>query len=315
MYYPLSVQGSNELGIFKDICISPYYLSLVDLCAYGSSNNGVVDGFDFGGWIGNDSNYWNDSSISDSDFDYWDLTDDGSLNNDASNSALEYEIPPYLDDEGSYVFKLTEDSLYDLDTVYCNVMMSYFDTEEGIDLMLDLGTDDYVDMDWGTGLCRDNFDGFWFVLPDGQPICVYLIESVYEDEVYNVYTAPIYLNGEYTNLKIRQTYTDDGMVTEILGAWDGISESGSAARDLIQLKSGDVIEPCYPAYNAETYEYFDDYCGDRYIYDGSPYLEMGFLSDGDYYYSFEIYDYFNNGLYPDFVLFGVSDGELWYYEE
>lgn len=314
IYYPLSVQGSNELGIFKDICISPYYLSLVDLCAYGSSNNGAVDGFDFESWIGSNSDYWNYSSISYSDFDYWDLIDNGSLNNDASNSALEYEIPPYLDDEGSYVFKLTEDSLYDLDTVYCNVMMSYYDMEDDVDLMLDLGTDDYVDMDWYTGLCKDIFDGLWFVLPDGQPICVYLIESSYDDDLYNIYTAPIYLNDEYTNLKIKQTYTDDGLITEILGAWDGISESGSAARDLIQLKRGDVIEPCYPAYDVETYEYYDDYYGDPYIYDGNPYWEMGFLPDGDYYYSFEIYDYFNNGLYPDFVLFNVEDGELWYYE-
>lgn len=313
IYYPLSVQGSNELGIFKDICISPYYLSLVDLCAYGSSNNGAIDGFDFDSWIGSNSDYWNNGSVSDSEYGYWNSSNNGSLNNDASNSALEYEIPPYLDDEGSYVFKLTEESLYNLDTVYCNVMICYYDPEDGLDLMLDLGTDDYVDMDWNTGVCKDIFDGFWFVLPDGQPLCAYLIEDVYGDEMYNIYTAPIYLNGEYTNLKIKQTYGDE-MTTEILGVWDGISESGSAARDLIQLKKGDVIEPCYPAYDAETYDYYDDFYGDEYVYDGNAYWDMGFLPDGDYYYSFEIYDYYNNGLYPDFVLFGVEDGELWYYE-
>ena len=314
MYYPLSVQGSSELGTLKDICISPYYLSLVDLCAYGSSKNGNVDGFDFLGWLGSNSDYWSDSGFSDSGYSYWDGYDSGFLNSDIENSALEYEIPPYIDEEGYYGFKLTEDSLYDLDTVYCNIMMSLYDAEYDLDLMLDLGTDDYVDMDWYTGVCKDNFDGMWFVLPDGQPICTYLIESVYDDEVYNIYTAPIYLNDEYTNLKIKQTYTEDDMITEILGVWDGISENGSAARDLIQLEIGDVIEPCYPAYDAVTYEYVDDYYGDQYVYDGSPYLDMGFLPDGDYYYSFEIYDYYNNGLYPDFVLFGVEDGELYYYE-
>ena len=314
MYYPLSVQGSSELGILKDICISPYYLGLVDLCAYGSSKNGDVDGFDFSGWLDSGSDFWSGGSFSNSGYGYWDADDSGFLNSDAENSALEYEIPPYIDEEGYYGFKLTEDSLYNLDTVYCNVMISFYDAEDDLDLMLDLGTDDYVDMDWYTGVCKDNFDGMWFVLPDGQPICTYLIDAVYGDEIYNIYTAPIYLNDEYTNLKIRQTYTDDGMITEILGVWDGISENGSAARDLIQLEIGDVIEPCYPAYDAVTYEYCDDYYGDQYIYDGNPYWDMGFLPDGDYYYSFEIYDYYNNGLYPDFVLFGVEDGELYYYE-
>lgn len=316
MYYPLSVQGSSELGIFKDICISPYYLSVADLCAYGSSNNGEIDGFDFNGWLDSDSGFWSGSSISDSDYNYWNADDNSSLNLDASNSSLEYEVEPYLDDEGSYVFKLTEDSLYNLDTVYCNVMISYCGEDGNSELMLDLGTDDYVDMDWDTGVCKDIFDGYWFVLPDGQPICVYLIESYYDDnEYYNIYSSPIYLNGEYTNLKIKQSYTDDETVTEVLGAWDGISENGSAARDLIQLKKGDIIEPCYPAYDAATYEYYDDYYGDEYVYDGDPYWEMGFLPDGDYYYSFEIYDYYGNGLYPDFVLFNIEDGELFYYED
>lgn len=312
IYYPLSVQGSNELDILKDICISPYYLSLVDLCAYGSSNNGSVDGYEYDSWTGDDTGFWSNGSISGSGYGYWESADDG-INFDVGNSALTYEVTPHLDSEGSYTFKLTDDCLYDLDTVRCNIMMSYW--EEGSpEMMLDLGTDDFVDLDWDTGVCKDNFDGSWFTLPDGQPLCVYLVETNYdEDDYYNIYTAPIYLNEEYTNLKIKQSYKDSGMTTEILGAWDGISENGSAARELYQLKAGDIIEPYYDAYDAVTYEYVDYYYGDKYIYDGNSEIGMGFLPDGDYYYSFEIYDYYGNGLYTDFVLFGIEGDELYYY--
>lgn len=313
IYYPLSVQGSNEIGIFKDICISPYYLSLVDLCAYGSDNYGDTDGFDFDSWLGLNSDFWSDSDISDSEYDYWNSDDDASLNLDVNNSALEYEIAPHLNDDGNYVFKLTEDSLYNLDTVYCNVMQSYWDDEYGREYMLDLGTDDYVDLDWETGVCKDAFDGLWISLPDGQNLCAYLIDTTYGEVYSNTYTCPIYLNGEYTNLKIMQTYYDGKTVTEALGTWTGVDESGAVARDVYPLQNGDVIEPCYPAYDAETFEYVCDYYGSPYTYRVEDPFGYDYLEDSDYYYSFEIYDYYGNGLYPDFVLFGVEDGELFYY--
>ncbi len=315
IYYPISVQGSNEIGIFKDICISPYYLSIVDLCAYGSENYGDTDGFDFDSWIGSNSDFWSGSSISDSEYDYWDSSDDDYLNLDADNSALEYEVAPYLDSDGNYVFKLTEDSLYNLDTVYCNIMQSYWDDEYGKEYMLDLGTDDYVDFDWETGVCKDAFDGLWISLPDGQNLCTYLIETNYEDTYSNTYSCPIYLNGEYTNLKIVQTYYEGKTVTEVLGTWTGVDESGAVARDVYPLKNGDEITPCYPAYDSETLEYVNNYYGGSYIYSDNDVFGYDYLENADYYYSFEIYDYYGNGLYSDFVLFGVEDGELFYYTD
>ena len=319
IYYPLSVQGSNELDVFRNICVSPYYLSLVDLCAYGSDNNGNIGGFNFDEWLGDGSGFW--SSIfnwNDSSYDYWNSDDDDSLNFDYSSTAITFIDEPQLDDEGYYYFRLTDDSLYNLDTVYCNIMMSYWDSYDNCEYMLDLGTDDYVDLDWFTGECYDNFSGYWFALPDGQPLCVYLTEVFYDpdtDEYYNIYSAPIYINDEYTYLRIKQTYDYDGMTTEILGAWDGISESGSAARDLYQLQVGDRICPCYPAYDAYTGEYMLDFYGEDYIYDGNSEIGEDLLYEGDYYYAFEIYDLYGNAVYTDFVLFGLDeDGSLYYYE-
>lgn len=318
VYYPLSVQGSGELDDFRNICVSPYYIGIVDICAYGSETMGSIDGYDTDLWLGENAGFWTDEELDGSDFQYWEYGEDYGLNSDSGNTALSYEIEPNIDGEGSYNFKLTEGSLFDLDTVYCNIMMSYWDEEDNCEYMLDLGTDDYVDMDWDTGECRDLFDGFWFALPDGQPICTFLVESVYGDEMYNIYTAPIYLNGEYTNLRIKQSYGYD-TVTEVLGVWDGIDDSGSAARDFYQLQAGDVIMPCYYAYNADTLEYAFDYYGFEYVCDGVLQIDYDYLYDGDYYYSFEIYDYYGNSLYTDFVLFGIESSsengvELFYYD-
>ncbi|MCM1054791.1 MAG: clostripain-related cysteine peptidase [Bacteroides sp.] len=319
IYYPLSVQGSSELADFKDICVSPYYISIADICAYGSESRGSIDGYAADTWLGGNTGFWSDSDIDVSEFGYWEYNDADGLNSDAGNTALEYAVAPNIDSEGIYNFTLTQDSLYNLDTVYCNIMLSYWDDEDNCEYMLDLGTDDYVDMDWETGECRDLFDGLWFALPDGQPICSFLVESVYnDDETYNIYTAPIYLNGEYTNLRIKQSYGYD-VVTSVLGVWDGIDENGSAARDVYQLKAGDVIEPCYYAYDAETLEYAFDFYGWEYVCDGELRIDYDCLYDGDYYYAFEIYDYYGNSLYTDFVLFGAESDEyggidLFYYE-
>ena len=319
IYYPLSIQGSEELGIFRNICVSPYYLSLVDLCAYGSDNNGSIGGFDFNEWLGSGSGFW--SSLFDwnsGSYDYWNSDDDGNLNFDYSSTAISFIDRPQLTSDGYYYFRLTEDSLYSLDTVYCNIMMSYWDYEDNCEYLLDLGTDDYVDLDWDTGKCYDNFSGYWFALPDGQPLCAYLTDVFYDpdtEEYYNLYSAPIYINNEYTYLQIKQSYYYDGMITEILGAWDGIDQYGSASRELYRLQVGDRICPCYPAYDPDTFEYVLDYYGEDYIYTGSAEITEDLLYEGDYYYAFEIYDLYGNALYTDFVLFGVdADGSLYYYE-
>ena len=319
VYYPLSVQGSSELDVFRNICVSPYYLSIVDLCAYGSDNNGNIGGFNFDWWLGDGSGFW--SSFFDwgsGSYDYWNNEHDDNLNFDYSSSAITFIDEPQVNGDGCYYFRLTEDSLNNLDTVYCNVMISYWDNVDNCEYMLDLGTDDYVDLDWYTGECYDSFDGYWFALPDGQPLCVYLTDTFYDpdtDEYYNLYSAPIYINDEFTYLRIKQSYYDYGIETEILGIWDGISESGSASRDLYQLQVGDRISPCYPAYDAYTGEYVMDFYGFDYIYYGDSEIVEDILYEGDYYYAFEIYDLYDNAFYTDFVLFGVDeDGTLYYYE-
>lgn len=314
VYYPLSVEGSTELETLKDICVSPYYLSLVDLVAYSGSNAGSVENYDDSDWFGDGSWFWSDDEYSS---DYWDDlgSDDNSYNFDIESSALSYLIEPHLSDSGMYQFTLTEDSLIYLDAVYCNVLMPMYN-EDGDEIMLDLGTDDYVTVDWDTGYVEDNFDGYWFALPDGQPLAAFLIEQTYD---YNIYSAPIFLNDEYTYLRIRLDYLENGYTITMTGTWDGIDENGSASREVRELQAGDRICPCYDAYYASTgmyCMYYDYYYGDDWVYDGTSTVDESQLPAGEYYYCFEIYDIFGTALYTDFVLFGVEEnGDLYFYED
>lgn len=158
-------------------------------------------------------------------------------------------------------------------------------------------------VDWDNGTVEDMFDGLWYMLGDGQVLAAYIVE---EGEDYDIYTAPILLNGEQTNLRIKKQYHDDGYDNFILGTWDGIDENGQADKTVRKLRQGDVITPVYYTYD-ENGEYVDDMTGDEYVYDGDTKVYDNFLPSADYLYSFCIEDIFGNSSYTDFVTFNVDD--------
>ena len=129
--------------------------------------------------------------------------------------------------------------------------------------------------------------------------------------VYEIYTSPIRLNGEDTNLRLKLDYSGDEMTMTIEGAWDGINEQGAASRNVTKLKGGDVIVPLYKAYAIE-----DDreitYVGEEYVISGEPEFDYDFLDDGEYLYSFCIEDIYGDYYLTDSVSFTVEDGEVWF---
>ena len=174
--------------------------------------------------------------------------------------------------------------------------------------IIEMGISGDIIADWETGVFTDNFDGYWFSLPDGQPLAVYIVG---EYDGYDIYTSPVIINGEETNLRITHDY-ENGYVT-IDGVWDGIDENGMAARTVYELSEGDSITPIYYSYavNSDDESY---YYGDEYIFDGEPEIYFDMLYDGEYLYGFSIDDIYGNYFITDFVNFTV-DGEDIYYSE
>lgn len=289
--YPLTSFDDYEYTILKDVCVSPYYMSYIDRLSYANANGGDLNGYSNDVW----SIFWNNDD--NSQMDYW---------LESGDSMVLLSEQPYLDDDGYYCFTIDSDSLDYTQTIYCNVMQYIDDTN-----VYDLGTDDYVYIDWSSGQVTDGFDGMWYSLADGQPLSTYLVE---QNDDYNIYSAPVLLNDEYTYLRVQYSYPDG--TTKILGAWDGIQDNGLSSRDTYSLQAGDTIVPIYDCYidQGDYYDYSDYSYGTEYTYkgDGNDVL-LGVLPKGDYCYSFIIYDIFGQSTYSDYVIFSVDeDGQVYY---
>ena len=314
MYFPLQLQGSSELGIFEDICISPFYLSFVDKQVYGGVNAGDSSDYDLGYWFDGGDWSWNDSYDYDEESGdyfyesdesgYWDYADDFAVTGESP--LVSFDVEPGLDADGIFSFVLTGDALQSAVAVTAFVYQVSSDGED----LIELGETVDVYADWDEAYFADDFDGYWLSLPDGQDLATYIVS--YTDDAV-VYSSPIYLNGEETFLRMRQSW--DGTVT-VDGTWDGISEEGAAGRDVVALKAGDVIQPRYYAYEIDS-----DYEG--YYYHGSDYeleedvldIWYDFMDDGDYLYCFCIYDIYGDYYMTDAEVFNIEDGSLYYYTD
>lgn len=295
VYFPLSVQGTEELSILADICPSTYYLALVDAIAYGTTGGDVL-------------NYTNDSISFDSE-DIWDTDytayDNIGTNSDGFDSAENCGMgvtSVYFDEDGVYTV-----TLEDMD-IFCFAACSVFlVSDEGSYVYL--GEDDDVIVDYDAKMLQDNFDGSWLTL-DGT---ILPIEVVSVTDKVSVYTCPITLNGKPTNLRVEYDWATSEW--SIAGVWAGIdSETGMASRDTAELKTGDVIAPVY------TFVYPDGTTEDvaelEINYTEGMVPEYGALAASDYSYSMTLYDVYGNRYFTEYVTFTVDeDGSIYFYED
>lgn len=293
VYYPLSVQGSNELSLFGKISVSPYYLSFVDrLNNTGATENDFAS-YDDDQWF-EDGEAWEWGETSDDS--HWDYLDD--YEQTGESAYITFAEDPAVSDEGVYGLTLDEDGI-DNSAGICALVYELSEDGESI---LELGETTDIVGDWESGSFSDNFDGYWLSLPDGQNLATYIVE---ETEDYVIYTSPILLNGDETNLRIRQ-YFSDGHV-EIEGAWEGISEEGAASREIVKLTDGDVITPLYYAFSAEDEEDEFQFVGEEYTVSGNTVIQYGLMPEGEYYYAFCIDDIYGDYYCTDPVTFNIDE--------
>ncbi|MGN0665431.1 MAG: clostripain-related cysteine peptidase [Huintestinicola sp.] len=297
-YYPLELQGSAELKVFGDVAVSPYYLSLIDRTVYGNTNSGNTENYDNSSVL----DLWLSTDETDDYYDYWD--EYGECGPTGESPLIEFYDPPQLLDDGTFGFSLTDESLEYTASVQANVYMLSDDMED----LIELGLSVDIIPDWDNGVFTDNFDGYWFSLPDGQILAVYVVDECLG---YDIYTSPVIINGEETNLRITHDYINGTVAID--GIWDGIDENGMAARNVYELSSGDRITPIYYALSIESGDEFY-YYGEEYVFDGDPEIIFDILYDGEYLYGFTIDDIFGDYYITDYVNFSI-DGENIYYSD
>ena len=307
-YYPFGVSGSTELATFGKVCVSPYYMTFVDRIAYGAQN-GTTDGYSGESkWLADGTVYWSDGDYSDyeSNWDHYnDKTDNMGFCGD--KSSVQIDVGPVLDDEGTFYFTVTDDTINNLASVNCSVYRVDEETGE----LLEFGVDQSTKVDFSSGLVEDTFSGQWYMIEDNL-IPMYIVE---EKGSSSVYTSPIKLNGKETNLRIAMERDGNAYDITVLGTWDGVSENGESARNIVPLKEGDVIVPIFNTYDSEGN--FDGKAeGDECTYSGDDMIQFVNLPAGDYRYSFVINDIYGNVCYTSFTVFTTDeDGNVFFTPE
>lgn len=209
-------------------------------------------------------------------------------------------MPLDVDDEGTSFLTLGPEA----DDILAGIgfMLYYVDEED--DLILLLGTDNDMDADWEEGVFSDNFRGVWGGI-DGN--LVYM-ELSYEGDDYNLYSVPVLLNDEVYNLEV--VYDFNTGCWDILGARQGIDESGMADKELRLLQEGDEITTLWYMASATGDDEFEPYPVDTfYVTSDTAFDEME-LPDGTYAMLYEMRDAMDHYAYSDQVMFDCFDGEI-----
>ncbi len=296
IYYPLSVEGSNEIKIFADVCVSPWYYNVINKVVYGIET-GSTDSYSSST---NESVAENSDDIWEEDYEYTDVsTNEGEYQTLSDSSSLNL-ADAYISDEGNFVVELE-----DIDKLYTACASIFLEEDDEV---IYIGSIEDVNFEGNSII--DNFDGLWPTLGDA----LLPLELVDAQDDYSIYTCEILLNGEQTNLRVSIDWSTSKW--EVLGTFDGIDEeTGMSNRNTYHLKDGDVIEPIYYVTSGDDWEAFTmDDC--KYTVKGTPEIEFGYLFEGTYEYSFDLYDIYGNTYYSPTAIFEINeDGEILYDED
>lgn len=290
LYYPLAVQGSQELSVFSNICTSSWYLAFVDKVAYGTTG-GDFNGYDNSGIFSDCDDLWDCDYCADNNVGI--NSDEFNFCGDDCTIGVE---SVYINDDGLYTVQLNNSDYFNYAS--CCVFMEL----EGKSLYL--GEDD--DVTYNENEIVSNFNGMWVCL-NGMPLP---IELVCKNENESIFTCPILLNGKETNLRI--SYNWNTSEWNVHGVWGGIdAQTGCAARETVHLKNGDKIVPVYTVLTSESDALTIN--GEEYVVNGK--IEIGYadLGEGDFTHSIILYDIFGNYYFTDSAsVYASDDGTIYY---
>ncbi len=209
---------------------------------------------------------------------------------------LKFSLKP--DKDGYNVLKITSG----LDMVQDVSFQLYYD-DEASGKYVYLGSDNDLEADYDKGVFKEHFEGTWICI--GEEV-VYA-ELVEQTDKYNLYTIPIFLNGEEKSLKAEYDY--DTRKFTILGAYDGLDdETGLTGRDIKKLKDGDEIEFLFYVYGDDNNEEMLPL--GSITWKSNTVMEDADLGDGKFIYQFKIKSVFGDEDYPDPIYMELKDGQI-----
>ncbi len=210
------------------------------------------------------------------------------------------DVPLYINDDGSAFMTLGPEAA----DILAGIEFSLFYVDEENDLMLLLGSDNDLIADWDNGVFYDNFRGVWGAL-DGH--LVYM-ELSFEGDDYNLYSSPVLINGELYYLQTAYDFAKEEWI--IIGASQGLDESGMASKEMRLLKEGDVITTIWKTASYSGDDDFEMYTAEELTVTANTSFGEAPLFDGTYSLVFEMWDAAGNYAYSDAAFFECSNGEI-----
>lgn len=233
--------------------------------------------------------------------DEWEEDEDLSFG--AGGTMLSLSEGPLVNEDGNYYVRVSPETLDYLEQV---TFMLF--AEQGDGSLLALGSDVDVQVDWETGLIKDNFTGQWPALPDGQLLAMMITD---QNEEYITYSCPVYWNGEEAVVELRWIWEDAYDPDNYYGSYElaGVStEDGSQ-----DLSAGEVIQPVYFIYDEDGNQ-TGIKTGSSYTITGDDPVSNSTVPSGDYLYSFSLQDSEGEYLNTEPTVFFVDeDGSLYHY--
>lgn len=221
-----------------------------------------------------------------------------------NNNGENVEV--YIDDDGYISTDIGQD-IDAVESVICEFLMY----DENEDEYIALGYDNDVDVDWESGVIKDNFRGVWACLGGHR---LYL-DIVYEGEDYNIYSVPVMVNGMYMDMSVSYDFNTDSF--KLLGLTDSVDTESSnvfATKNKIMPKTGDKITLIGYTYDIENEEWSEvEY--DSFEYNEDMTIKEEDLDDGEYALLFITTDVAGNEVYSEYGYLEVVNGEVMAYTE
>lgn len=198
--------------------------------------------------------------------------------------------------EGKFQLQFTRDY-----QTIANLRYNLFRLENERQELLAYGSDFDVEGDEALGLFRSNLRGLW---PEVNGLPLPLLPISFSDE-FILYSVPVLLNDKEGSLRLVYTLKDQSY--RILGFWDGMAANGTSGRDLRTLRIGDRVELIFSATTLADGRTHRVTRGSFTVL-GDLQLREAPLTDGSYFYRFEVLDIFGRSYNSVMAPISVRDG-------
>lgn len=212
---------------------------------------------------------------------------------------------------------ILENNTYELNilgnmNLFKSISVNIYKKEKKADRYVYLGKDEMVYTadnytGWESGIFSGNFSGKLMRLY-GKPITMRFAKRYSDREgvPYEVYSIPVILNGERSNVRVQRNLIDDSY--DILGAWSGLDAYGAARSGVKKVGFFDRIAPLYAAVD-EEHNVTEYVTGSTWFKTLSAMSRCN-VENGEYMLEFELTDIYGHKRYGTQVSGSIYGGKM-----